>query len=148
MSINTDLLKNGFKELEIALDVFSALSGIPSSTLSMALRGTKDLSSERFKLAVDLLAELRELLKFYDVPISWADISRIRELLDRMRRTKRGHVSIDAWQLLRDLAVDDAEVVAARHGWSTEQLVANLEAAQIQLQSIATSIAPDRASSL
>jgi hypothetical protein len=129
-----NLLKSQAATLELPVEVLAALSGVPASTLSMAMRGTKDLPRERF-LAVDaLLRELRELVEFHaPVPISWKNPAIIRDLLDEMRRAKRHPAPPDPWTLLTELNAADADTVATKHGWTRHQLIEQLTAAREQL---------------
>lgn len=130
-------------ELDLPIEAWAALTGIPASTLSMSDRGTKDLPIERFRQADAMLNELRDLVAFYaPVPIAWKDVAAIRELLDRMRRAKR-HTPVDALDLLRELAVngDDIDAVLVRRNCSPQELIDQLAKARTQLSELTQKLA-------
>lgn len=149
MSLNSDYLQRETAEIKIALDSLSALSGIPSSTLSLAVRGIKDLSIERFQRAAALLSELRQLIEFHGgAPISWSNVDTIRELLDKMRTAKRARAAAaitgpDPLTLLGELSASDVDTVATRYGWSRSDLLARLTAARDQMHALTMAIFAD-----
>lgn len=129
-----NILRNKRIELDLPIDVWAALSGIPASSLSLADRGTRDLPIERFYQANKTLDELRDLVAFHaPVPIAWKDVNAIRELLDHMRRAKSRP---DAWELLRELSSSDPDAVCNRYGWRRVELIQRLTAAREQLHQI------------
>lgn len=125
-------------ELDVPIDVLAALSGVPASTLSLADRGTKDLPIDRFRQVDATLNELRELVAFHaPVPISWRDVSAIRDLIDHMRRAKRHP---DPWELLREISSSDPDSVCQNHQWSRDELLQRLTSAREELQTLTTSL--------
>lgn len=145
MSLNSDLLRTRLNELEISLDVFTALSSIPSSTLSLSLRGTKDLSVERFRGAIALLDELRELAARYKpAPLAWKNTVAIRELLETQRSAKhlKTPASVDPFELLHELAPGSIDQICAMHNWSRTELIKQIAAASRHLHELQDAIAP------
>lgn len=141
--INGNLIRTKLAELDLPAEIFATLSGIPATALSMAMRGTKDLSAERFRQAIDLLNELAELVRFCSpIPISWRDVNAIRELLDRLRRVKR-NTPVNALDLLKEIAIngDDLDVVLAKRNCSPQELIDQLAKARTQLNELTEQLA-------
>lgn len=128
----------------IALLAF--LAGCSKTVLSESTNGTASLSRE---VALRVNAALKELEAFV------ASVAPIKPDLRDARavslwledfRTKRSKAvtpgaTPDAWDLLKDLAVSDPDVVCAARGLDRTELIAQLTAAREKLHTLTESLA-------
>jgi hypothetical protein len=84
-------LSVGLNELDCSASAFGKICDLPGTAISQALSGHTPLSNERGTLAMKVLGELRELVASTNgIPVSFANPSIIRKLLDEKRRMSRG----------------------------------------------------------
>jgi hypothetical protein len=105
-----DLLLRGLQDLDCTKASFAHIANIPSTAVSLALSGHTAFTNLRGVHALKVLVELRDLAASTGgIPISFANPTLIRELLDRRRDQRRTpeprlfSVSIDGrWFVGRD----------------------------------------------
>jgi hypothetical protein len=83
-------IDNGIRELNCAAQSFAAISGIMSnSRLANGLSGKKNFEHHDAERLLLVLAEMRELQDFHQVPIDWSDTETVRTALDEHREKKK-----------------------------------------------------------